>query len=543
MRQAATALLAAPIFVAATLGALMRRSSHARVGLAISLAVLLGYGAVSGRPDTTAATAPVPILPLTQAAFETVVGTDNGLTEPVTIRFNTPMDAASVASSLTVQPATAVDLVWALDGMGLTVAPTDRWAPGVLHTVTVQAGALARTGQPLGRPARAVFVTRGETTGTAVATEMLGTSAALTTGFAVTFDRSVDAATVATAFRLDPPAPGIVRSSSTTDSEARFTFQPLRPLLPNVDYQLIVSGVRDVDGASVDTIRLGVRTTKAPGVVRFRPRDDTAGAARSSVLSVRFTEPMDRRSTARAFTVTSAGKAVRGTVRWAERDTVLVFTPSAALPAGRSVTMTVGAGARDTAGVHLAVAVDGVFKTAGGRASTNADTSGDTKTGSAPITGGSAVGGGSWAAVETYYLGLMNCTRTGGWVTSSGKCSSPGGRNVAPLKLDAGISTKVARPYAKRLAVGGSCDHFIGGSPHDRLRRAGYPGYTWAENIGCHGSHPRGSVLATHLFYQSEKSTGGGHYRNLMNPEYDRVGIGVWVAGGRVRLVVDFYHP
>ena len=49
-----------------------------------------------------------------------------------------------------------------------------------------------------------------------------------------------------------------------------------------------------------------------------------------------------------------------------------------------------------------------------------------------------AVGGGSWADVETYYLGLMNCTRTGGWVTSSGKCSSPGGRDVAPLKLDAG---------------------------------------------------------------------------------------------------------
>jgi len=24
---------------------------------------------------------------------------------------------------------------------------------------------------------------------------------------------------------------------------------------------------------------------------------------------------------------------------------------------------------------------------------------------------------------------------------------------------------------------------------------------------------------------------------------YDRVGIGVWVYAGRVRLVIDFYHP
>ena len=160
-----------------------------------------------------------------------------------------------------------------------------------------------------------------------------------------------------------------------------------------------------------------------------------------------------------------------------------------------------------------------------------------------PITGGGAVGGGSWAAVETYYLGLMNCTRTGGWVTSSGNCSSPGGRNVAPLRLDPGISSKVSRPYAKRLAISGACSHFIGGNPGDRLRRAGFSSYRWAENIGCRSGGARAAVLGSHLFFQSEKSYNGGHYVNLMNPAYTRVGIGVWVSGGRVRLVVDFYHP
>jgi hypothetical protein len=29
----------------------------------------------------------------------------------------------------------------------------------------------------------------------------------------------------------------------------------------------------------------------------------------------------------------------------------------------------------------------------------------------------------------------------------------------------------------------------------------------------------------------------------MMNSAYDRVGIGVWVYAGRVRLVIDFYHP
>jgi uncharacterized protein YkwD len=138
----------------------------------------------------------------------------------------------------------------------------------------------------------------------------------------------------------------------------------------------------------------------------------------------------------------------------------------------------------------------------------------------------------------------MNCTRTGGWVTSSGGCSSPGGRNVAALKLSSGISSKVARPYAKLLATRGECSHFIGGNPGDRLRRAGYTNYTWAANIGCRsGGSAKSAVLATHLFFQSEKSTNGGHYVNMMNSKYDRVGIGVWVSSGRVRLVVDFYHP
>ncbi len=145
--------------------------------------------------------------------------------------------------------------------------------------------------------------------------------------------------------------------------------------------------------------------------------------------------------------------------------------------------------------------------------------------------------------METYYLGLMNCTRTGGWVTSSGSCSSPGGRNVAALKLDSGISSKVARPYAKKLALGNDCSHFIGGNPGDRLEAAGYTSYRWAENLGCRSGGAKSAVLGSHLFFQSEKSYNGGHYVNMMNAAYDRVGIGVWVASGRVRLVVDFYHP
>ncbi len=334
----------------------------------------------------------------------------------------------------------------------------------------------------------------------------------------MSFAGPVDPATVTTAIRLDPPTEGVVLPGLAVDGPTRYTFVPATRLLPDTDYRLVVSGVRDLDGVQLETVTLAVHTTKAPGVVRFRPRADTKDVARDAAVSVRFTASMDRTSTAKAFKVSVAGKALAGKIRWAEADTVIVFTPASPLPYGTTVSMDVAGGAQSAAGIPIAAPVHAVFQTAKQPAQA---TTTERSRSSGGATGGGAVGGGSWAAVETYYLGLMNCTRTGGWVTSTGACSSPGGRNVAPLKLDSGISSKVSRPYAKLLATGNDCSHFIGGNPGDRLRRAGYSSYRWAENIGCRSGGARGAVLGSHLFFQNEKSTNGGHYVNLMNAAYE----------------------
>jgi hypothetical protein len=150
----------------------------------------------------------------------------------------------------------------------------------------------------------------------------------------------------------------------------------------------------------------------------------------------------------------------------------------------------------------------------------------------------------AWYAVETYYLGLLNCTRTGGWVLQDGSCKGYGtghySRYVAPLKRSAGLSA-VARSWAKRIATAGVCRH---GDPSARLRAAGYTGTAWGENIGCWDlASAYGSVLASHLAFQAEKATNGGHWRNIKNARYKYVGIGVWKANGHTRLVTDFYRP
>jgi hypothetical protein len=152
-----------------------------------------------------------------------------------------------------------------------------------------------------------------------------------------------------------------------------------------------------------------------------------------------------------------------------------------------------------------------------------------------------------WYSVERFYLGLVNCTRTGGWVLSDGTCRGYGsGRYsayVTPFTYSFGLSDKVSRPYAKVLAVRALCDHFIGGTPGDRLRRAGYYRYTWGENIGCRDGYAsaKSAVLASHLRFQAEKSTLGGHWKNIKNPRFKTLGIGIWRYGTRTRLVTDFY--
>jgi len=433
------------------------------------------------------------------------------------------------------------------------------WTGAVLHSYLRLARLARRAGsrvviewhevQDTGE-ARIPGVTRAVTTGAVIATDVIGTRVSIATRFRITFVRPVDPGSLRDGIHLDPATPGSVQLASSTEGLTRYAFVPGAPLRAGVEYRLVVDGVRDVDGLALDPFSLVVWTVKAPEVVRFRPDAATRDVVPSATISVRFSDPMDRRATARAFTVSAVGQVVIGKIQWAESDSVLIFTPDGDLPYGASVVVQVGPEARSKAGVPLGVVGKSAFQTAAKPKPVVVKpkpvvVKPPPTPPKPPSTGGGGgtVGGGSWIAVERYYLGLMNCTRTGGWVSSSGSCSAPGSRAVAALRLDSGISSQVSRPYAKQLAVGNDCSHFLDGNPGDRLRRAGFSSYRWAENIGCQSGSPMSVVLSSHLFFQSEKSSLGGHYVNLMNAQYDRVGIGVWVSSGRVRLVVDFYHP
>ena len=174
----------------------------------------------------------------------------------------------------------------------------------------------------------------------------------------------------------------------------------------------------------VDPDRRGRRASSASDPATRRPTSRATRRSRSASRPRWTARPPRRRSRS-----PRAGKPVAGKVTFAEDDTVLVFVPTKALPYGAKVVMQVGAGARTQDGVdavddrHRRLVHDAPRSRRPTRRRRDRVAVVDRRR--------PAVGGGSWGSVETYYLRLMNCTRTGGWVTSGGSCSSPGGRNVA----------------------------------------------------------------------------------------------------------------
>jgi uncharacterized protein YkwD len=546
LRKLGAALLALPVLLMVYLATIGRSIGRVRAAMLLGSTVLVVLVLANGIRPAPGAAIPPSNPRLVAATLLDPIRTGHSLTAPFTVGFDAPMDPASVAAALRMTPQPAASFAWDDAGTTLTISPVGHWSPGTLYTITIDVSARAADGAALAAPVRAAVLTDSAGAGSISPTRSSGALVRLDSAFLIHVDHPVTAAAVQAALHTDPAVDGAVTAGS---GDGDFVFTPAAALAPAARYHVWLDGLADTDGVPFATQpSIQVTTVNAPAVVRFRPVAGTAGVDRGAVLSVRFTEQMNRKATAAAWLVTVGGKPVTGRVAWAETDHVLVFTPAAALPYGAKVVMSVGAGASSKGGVTLAAASTGTFTVKARPVPKPAPKPVAKKPASSTSTsithsGGTGAVSGTWYSVETYYLKLMNCTRTGGWVTSTGSCSSPGGRNVAPLALSSGISAKVSRPYAKYLAVHGLCNHFYDGSPGDRLRRAGYTSYKWGENIGCEGGNPYSAVLGDHLFFQSEKSYNGGHYVNLMNAMYDQVGIGVWVYSGRVRLVIDFYHP
>jgi hypothetical protein len=508
------------------------------VAVVAAIAILVA-GMLLGLPaKQVAGVAPPSFPPLTPQAEPQNAGATLPLDVAFQVQFTKPMNEASVENALTISPQVNVKYLWDATAQVVSLAPSPFWQPHTVYTVSVGAGASDQEGLGLVQPMVSTFESGAPTSGQIVATSMAGGKASPATAFQLTFTRPVKLATVVSRMAFTPATTVTVVGDDPTDMVSQvFTITPTTQLLSDKDYVVsFVNGGTDAAGAALDPVpALLVHTLLAPTVIKFRPVDGGITYDTNQPVSVRFTMAMDEKSTAAAFSVTVNGKAITGTRNWAEGDTVLVLSPRYAFKVGDKVVARVSTAARaaGAGGLHLAATATATF------------TVSKPKSTSIAYTGGVASATRPYYASEVYYMKLMNCTRTGGWVTGSGACSSVTHHTLpaqAPLRLSATISNKVSRPFAKYMADRKILNHYAYHDPQWRLCNwAGLCGSAWAENIASPTSAGRGGMIDIEIFYQNEYWCRCEHYYNIMAPFLNQAGVGVWVSHGVVRVSIDFY--
>lgn len=160
-----------------------------------------------------------------------------------------------------------------------------------------------------------------------------------------------------------------------------------------------------------------------------------------------------------------------------------------------------------------------------------------------------------WRAksAEDVAVRLTNCIRSGGLVTSNGKCKGWGKGNhskaMPTLKRSRRISNRVSWPWVKKSVQwygARSCwiGHAKGGSTVDRRFAAvALKHIANGENMGCgmYGSGQR-TVVRIIRMWQTEKAWNGPHWRQIKDPDFKSMGVGVARYGNRkTQLVVNFY--
>ena len=506
--------------------------------LAVAVAMVAG-GLLVVLPGRTVAGEVMPTYtPITASADAHRSQTGLGLEAPFTVTFTKPMNEPSVEGAVSVSPQTPIRFSWDASSQVLSILPIGHWEPYTNYSVDVAGTATDQEGLNLGTEVHTTFQSGSPTAGTLAATLMAGGLAGPNTAFRLAFDHPVKLSTVLTRLSITPPVAVTISGEDPTDTASQvFTMAPKAVLEGLTTYVVnLADQGTDSSGATLQHVDpLTVTTMAGPAVLSITPQDGAYTTDVNQNVSIRFSTAMDRAVTQAAFTLTVNGVAVGGAFSWTSNDTVMVFNPTASFRGGAQVGATLAATARSITGMHLDKASSASFSV---RAKT---------TRPIPYTGGIATSTSPWYGSELYYLNLMNCTRTGGWVTSTGECSSITHHTLPAqgrLALSAGISNKVARPFAKYLADYRLLSHTAYHTPYWRLCNwGGYCGGSWGENIASPPNYGPDGMIRIEIFYQNEYwQPCPTHYCNIMDPYYHVAGIGVWVgeATHAVRVVIDF---
>ena len=482
-------------------------------------------------------TPPASILPIS-------LGVGIATHEGLSVDFASPMDAAAVASSLTLTPHAAVHLAWSEDARHLHVTPVSRWLTDTRYALQIPASARLANGSVLGAPLRFAFTTetaptisafsvlRGSTRSPqaqltlqeaaadpaivpADTADHTSAGASITIGFSAAMNRDE----VQRGFLLTPAVHG--RFSWQGSS---VTFTPSSRLDPNARYALAVIGAHDLQGNPLGgDVSFSFNTLSAVRVVAVSPTNGAKGV-KGRTVRVTFSGPVQTSATSRAFQLVDLSaptKAIPGSLSWNAARTQLTFTAKASLAAGHRFHVKIGRGSLDTDGNSILATFSFLTNPAPKPAAKAVATSSSYRpVYSVPAPSGSA---------GSYALSLINASRRA--------------YGFAPLRLDSALSA-VAQAHATDQVVNNYFSHnsLNGMTPEDRMRAAGIS-FTHSGENQC---YDYGSITSTiawcHSIMMAEPYPGyWNHIANILNPNFTRVGFGYAVkSNGEIIMTWDF---
>lgn len=557
--RTARAALTASSFV--SLGQLLsRHRALTRLSIAITaFTVVLAFsqpGVTEAGPGRDAV-APQSLLPHN-------IGIGVPTDDPITVRFDAPMDRASVEAGVEIIPDQPVSLAWDDEGQGLEIAAERRWRTDQRYLVVVPSTVQRSDGTTLGDAARYSFTTQTAPTVTDFEVDFVGAEApvelpsgpitekmlgfeadasapeplppSLTapdvsseTSVSIGFSALMDTADVESNFVITPEAPGELTWNGT-----ELTFTPSGRLEPGRRYTISLVGAHDSVGNLVGgKANFTFITREGAQLVSVSPGIGETDAT-ADTIEAWFSEPMDAAVTAKSFVVNdlSAEATVEGTIDWNAARTQIRFTPDEPLAAGTAFEVSVGSGSLDQDGNALTETWSFTIH-ADVEASVQAATPqlAPPAPAPAPVAAPPVAAPAPSGDMAAYVLAQINSARAA--------------YGFAPLVLDAAV-TAAASAHAWDQAINGYFSHYSldGRSREQRLAAAGVS-FSYSGENQCY--YAGMSVVATldwcHGAFMTEPYPGQwNHIANILDPRFTRVGVGIGQSGGRIVITWDFVN-
>lgn len=243
------------------------------------------------------------------------------LDKPLTVRFDQPMDKASVEQALLVRGASAPvsgKIAWQSDSI-LTFTPQGGWKRNETYNAQVGDGARSAKGLPLNKPQSFRFSAIGSFVVAQVIPANGASDVTADATITVLFNRPVvPLVGVAQQASLPQPlsfAPEVAGKGEWVNTSV-YVFKPAAPLAAGATYKVKLSPtLTDTLGAQLDEATEWSFSVSSPNIKFVSPGANARDVDLRQPISVTFSQKMDHAAAQAAFKLTPA---VRGSFRWAD---------------------------------------------------------------------------------------------------------------------------------------------------------------------------------------------------------------------------------